>query len=43
VREVGIELYQDMLEEAWPRCAPAVRTRKISDTWSPQINLARQC
>src|SRR5207253_2302556 len=39
VREVGIELYQDMLEEA----VASLRTGKdgadIPDTWSPQISL----
>jgi transcription-repair coupling factor (superfamily II helicase) len=38
VREVGIELYQDMLEEA----VASLRTgqgSEIPDAWSPQINL----
>jgi transcription-repair coupling factor (superfamily II helicase) len=39
VREVGIELYQDMLEEAVASLRAGRADEDISDTWSPQINL----
>ena len=39
VREVGIELYQDMLEEAVASLRAGRVDEEISDTWSPQINL----
>jgi transcription-repair coupling factor (superfamily II helicase) len=39
VREVGIELYQDMLEEAVASLRAGRADEEISDTWSPQINL----
>jgi transcription-repair coupling factor (superfamily II helicase) len=39
VREVGIELYQEMLEEAVSQCAKAATAAEIADQWSPQINI----
>jgi transcription-repair coupling factor (superfamily II helicase) len=39
VREVGIELYQDMLEEAVASLRAGRADEDISDKWSPQINL----
>jgi transcription-repair coupling factor (superfamily II helicase) len=39
VREVGIELYQDMLEEAVASLRAGRADEEITDTWSPQINL----
>ena len=39
VREVGIELYQDMLEEAVASLRTGQESEEIPDTWSPQINL----
>jgi transcription-repair coupling factor (superfamily II helicase) len=38
VREVGIELYQDMLEEAVASLRGAV-AKEAEEAWSPQINL----
>ncbi|MEQ1864288.1 MAG: TRCF domain-containing protein, partial [Micropepsaceae bacterium] len=38
VREVGIELYQDMLEEAVASLRGVV-AKEAEDAWSPQINL----
>ncbi len=39
VREVGIELYQDMLEEAVASMRAGGGAEDIQDTWSPQISL----
>ncbi len=40
VREVGYELYQEMLEEAILRLKAGGREEvEVDDTWSPQINL----
>ena len=39
VREVGIELYQDMLEEAVASLRSGQETDDIPDAWSPQISL----
>ena len=40
VREVGIELYQEMLEEAVSRPqATAATAAEVAEQWSPQINL----
>jgi len=39
VREVGIELYQSMLEEAVAAFRSGQTSEEIVDTWSPQINL----
>jgi transcription-repair coupling factor (superfamily II helicase) len=39
VREVGIELYQSMLEEAVAAFRAGKQEEEIGDTWSPQINL----
>ena len=39
VREVGIELYQDMLEEAVASLKTGEESAEIPDAWSPQINL----
>ncbi|HYM18991.1 MAG TPA: transcription-repair coupling factor [Micropepsaceae bacterium] len=39
VREVGIELYQDMLEEAVASLRAGRVNEEIADTWSPQISL----
>jgi transcription-repair coupling factor (superfamily II helicase) len=40
VREVGYELYQDMLEEAIAKMrAGEIEMSEIDETWSPQINL----
>jgi transcription-repair coupling factor (superfamily II helicase) len=39
VREVGIELYQDMLEEAVASLRAGRADEEVTDTWSPQINL----
>jgi len=39
VREVGIELYQDMLEEAVASLRAGRADDEIPDAWSPQINL----
>ena len=39
VREVGIELYQDMLEEAVASMRAGRADEEIADAWSPQINL----
>jgi transcription-repair coupling factor (superfamily II helicase) len=38
IREVGIELYQHMLEEAVQEARGAART-VAAETWTPQINL----
>jgi transcription-repair coupling factor (superfamily II helicase) len=39
VREVGIELYQEMLEEAVSQMRAGETTGEISDQWSPTINI----
>ncbi|MFO1187706.1 MAG: transcription-repair coupling factor [Alphaproteobacteria bacterium] len=39
IREVGIELYQEMLEEAIASLRSGDQTIALEDTWSPQINL----
>jgi transcription-repair coupling factor (superfamily II helicase) len=39
VREVGIELYQDMLEEAVASMRTGKADGEIPDAWSPQISL----
>jgi transcription-repair coupling factor (superfamily II helicase) len=39
IREVGIELYQEMLEEAIASLRSGDETVSIEDQWSPQINL----
>jgi transcription-repair coupling factor (superfamily II helicase) len=39
VREVGIELYQSMLEEAVASLRAGDGESEIADAWSPQINL----
>jgi transcription-repair coupling factor (superfamily II helicase) len=38
IREVGVELYQHMLEEAVSEARGAVRT-EAAEAWAPQINL----
>ncbi len=39
VREVGIELYQDMLEEAVAQLRQGTAAEEIGEQWSPQINI----
>jgi transcription-repair coupling factor (superfamily II helicase) len=39
VREVGIELYQEMLEEAVAQMRSGEGAAEIADQWSPQINI----
>ena len=39
VREVGIELYQEMLEEAVSQMRAGEGAAEIADQWSPQINI----
>ena len=39
VREVGIELYQEMLEEAVAQMRAGDATAEIADQWSPHINI----
>jgi len=39
VREVGIELYQEMLEEAVSQMRAGAAAEEIADQWSPQINI----
>ncbi|MBI3675324.1 MAG: transcription-repair coupling factor [Proteobacteria bacterium] len=39
VREVGIELYQEMLEEAVSQMRAGGGDGEITDQWSPQINI----
>ncbi|MBU6299269.1 MAG: transcription-repair coupling factor, partial [Alphaproteobacteria bacterium] len=39
VKEVGIELYQEMLEEAVSQMRSGEDTGEIADQWSPQINI----
>jgi len=39
VREVGIELYQEMLEEAVASLRAGTEAAEVADAWSPQISL----
>ena len=39
VREVGIELYQEMLEEAVANLKTGEETGEVGEQWSPQINI----
>jgi transcription-repair coupling factor (superfamily II helicase) len=39
VREVGIELYQDMLEEAVAQLREGTAEEETAEQWSPQINI----
>ncbi|HVZ90871.1 MAG TPA: transcription-repair coupling factor [Rhizomicrobium sp.] len=39
VREVGIELYQEMLEEAVSQLRSGESAAEVADQWSPQINI----
>jgi transcription-repair coupling factor (superfamily II helicase) len=39
VKEVGIELYQEMLEEAVAQMRSGEAAAEIADQWSPQINI----
>ena len=39
VREVGIELYQEMLEEAVSQMRAGEDSAELPDQWSPQINI----
>jgi transcription-repair coupling factor (superfamily II helicase) len=39
VREVGIELYQEMLEEAVSQLRLGDEAAELADQWSPQINI----
>jgi transcription-repair coupling factor (superfamily II helicase) len=39
IREVGYELYQQMLEEAVVKLRTSERAAESEDTWSPQINI----
>ncbi|HWA90079.1 MAG TPA: transcription-repair coupling factor [Rhizomicrobium sp.] len=39
VKEVGIELYQEMLEEAVSQMRSGAEAEEIADQWSPQINI----
>ncbi|HTO40575.1 MAG TPA: TRCF domain-containing protein, partial [Rhizomicrobium sp.] len=39
VREVGIELYQEMLEEAVAQMRAGETGAELTDEWSPQINI----
>jgi transcription-repair coupling factor (superfamily II helicase) len=39
VREVGIELYQEMLEEAVSQLRAGEATAELTDQWSPLINI----
>jgi transcription-repair coupling factor (superfamily II helicase) len=39
VKEVGIELYQEMLEEAVAQMRSGEQAVEIADQWSPQINI----
>ena len=39
VREVGIELYQDMLEEAVAQLREGTTAEDLGEQWSPQINI----
>ncbi|MEJ2015394.1 MAG: helicase-related protein, partial [Limibacillus sp.] len=39
IREVGVELYQQMLEEAVATAKGEAETSELPDAWSPQLNL----
>jgi len=39
IREVGFELYQQMLEEAVVKLRTSERAVEVEETWSPQINI----
>ena len=39
IREVGVELYQQMLEEAVATAKGEAETSALPDAWSPQLNL----
>jgi transcription-repair coupling factor (superfamily II helicase) len=39
VKEVGIELYQEMLEEAVSQMRSGAEAEEFADQWSPQINI----
>ncbi|HRW29962.1 MAG TPA: transcription-repair coupling factor, partial [Emcibacteraceae bacterium] len=39
IREVGIELYQQMLEEAVAQAKSGISDEEFEDSWSPQINV----
>jgi transcription-repair coupling factor (superfamily II helicase) len=39
IREVGFELYQQMLEEAVVKLRTTEQAPEVEDTWSPQINI----
>jgi transcription-repair coupling factor (superfamily II helicase) len=39
IREVGFELYQQMLEEAVVKLRTSEKTTGLEETWSPQINI----
>ena len=39
IREIGVELYQDMLEEAVAQAREGGKAVQLADHWSPQINL----
>ncbi len=43
VREVGIELYQEMLEDAVSQMRLGEGAAEIADQWSPTINIAPPC
>ena len=39
IREVGFELYQQMLEEAVVKLRTSEQAAEVEETWSPQINI----
>ena len=39
IKEVGIELYQQMLEEAVAEAKSGISAEELEDSWSPQINV----
>jgi transcription-repair coupling factor (superfamily II helicase) len=39
IREVGFELYQQMLEEAVVKLRTSEQAAEVDETWSPQINI----
>ena len=39
IREVGFELYQQMLEEAVVKLRTSEQATEVEETWSPQINI----
>lgn len=39
IKEVGIELYQQMLEEAVAEAKSGITEEELEDSWSPQINV----